>query len=166
MVSGGDVLVGEAAEAGIASPDPTTPAPRSASGEIAYRLPRVNWTTRGPRRTLQQCPAASKRCPIAGTSRIEETGFQPATARSAAGRAGSLGTSGLLSRRLRFAELAVFPRIGPRIGPRGRSAGTRDVGREERQAQTGVISASAHGRSSPVGLVLQVLKRVLRFADD
>src|SRR5664280_643246 len=36
---------------------------------------------------------------------------------------------------------------------------------EERQARTGVISASAHGRSSPVGLVLQVLKRVLRFVD-
>src|ERR1017187_7160623 len=34
-----------------------------------------------------------------------------------------------------------------------------------RPAAGSVISASAHGRSSPVGLVLQVLKRVLRFVD-
>jgi hypothetical protein len=34
-------------------------------------------------------------------------------------------------------------------------------GRPERAS----ISASAHGRSSPVELALQVLKRVLRFVD-
>src|ERR1019366_9214381 len=34
-----------------------------------------------------------------------------------------------------------------------------------RPAAGSVISASAHGRSSPVGVVLQVLKRVLRFVD-